>query len=173
MSVTNHHIMASNNRLLRQVHRHIYHDAESAWIKVFSTFCKRQAEYVPNKVMQFKYKGVQYHLNDDVPLRAGVRPLAKELEEEFKEVYSMFVSEVDNEQRIFQNMMSHAIRIAKYTEDLIDLLPPVFHDPINESGFFQKEDKPLMSVAQAEEFKAQYEQYYGLFEMRKTIGNVM
>ena len=70
-------------------------------------------------------------------------------------------------------MLSAAFRIAKYSEDLIQLLPEIMHDSINESGFFQAQEKPYMSVEQVEEFIKNYSQYFSLFDLRKTIGVVM
>lgn len=173
MAIDRMYIMNSNQRLIRQIEKDLFEDADKAWIKVYSTFCKRQGELSPDHIMQFKYKGVVYKLAEDVALRSGVKPLHKELEAEFKEVYSMFVEEVEAEKRVLKNMLAHAIRIAKFAEDLLDLLPEIMHDSINEAGFFQSEDKQFMSVEQADKFKEIYSEYMGMFDLRKTIGTVM
>lgn len=165
--------MLSNQRLIRQVERDLFSDADVAWEKVYSQFCKRQADLDPKKVMQFKYKGKIYKLAEDVQLRSGVMPLNKELEPEFSQLYAMFVTEAENEKRVLKNMLAHAIRIAKYEEDLLELLPKIMHESIQESGFFQHEDKPLMSVKDADSFRAMYSQYFDMFDMRKTIGSIM
>ncbi len=173
MSIDRMHIMNANNRLIKRVTASIYHDATFAWEKVYSSFCKRHGELMPNKVMQFKYKGTQYKLAEDVMVMSGVRQLHESLVPEFENVYAMFVSEVDNEKRILQNILSHAIRIAKYSEDLIELLPEVMHEAIIESGFFQSDDKPYMSTEQSKQFQELYSEHFGLFDVRKAIGLAM
>lgn len=173
MAIDRMHIMASNQRLIRQIERDLFDDAANAWIKVYSTFCKRHGDLSPNRIMQFKYKGEVYKLAEDVQLRSGVKPIHPELEGEFKQVYAMFVEELGEEKRILQNMLSHAIRIAKYSEDLIELLPEIMHESITEAGFFQAESKPMMSEAQAKEFKEAYSKYFDLFDLRKTVGALM
>ena len=173
MAIERIHIMQSNMRLIRQIERDLFDDAAKSWVKVYSSFCKRHGDMMPDRVMQFKYQGTHFHLDDDPPLRGGVKPLHAELVPEFAQAYTMFVSELNEEKRILQNMLAHAIRIAKYAEDLIDLLPEIMHESISEAGFFQADEKPLMSVKQAEEFKELYEQYFGMFDLRKTIGALM
>lgn len=173
MAVDRLHIMASNQRLIRQIEKDLFDEAHKAWIKVYSAFCKRHGDLTPNRVMQFKYKGVHYYLADDVPLRSGVKPLHKDLEDEFHGAYLMFVQELEEEKRILKNMLAHAIRISKYAEDLLDLLPDIMHDSIKEAGFFQAEDKPEMQVEQVKQFKELYEQYFNLFDLRKSIGALM
>lgn len=167
------HIMSSNQRLIRQIERNLFHDAEKAWVKIYAQFCKRHSDLNPDRIMQFKYKGEVYKLAEDVLLRSGVKPLHKELEAEFADSYAMFVTELNEEKRILKNMLSHAIRIAKYAEDLIDILPEIMHESIGEAGFFQADSKPLMTVDQVEQFTATYEKYFDLFDLRKTIGNLM
>lgn len=167
------YIMSSNQKLIRQIEKDLFDDAEGAWVKVYASFCKRQGELNHDNIMQFKYKGNVYKLQEDVVLRSGVRALNKELEPEFKEAYAMFVTELEEEKRVLKNMLSHAIRIAKYAEDLIDLLPEIMHESINEAGFFQSEAKQFMSVEQAEQFKAIYEKHFDMFDLRKTVGAVM
>lgn len=173
MSLSRMHIMSSNQRLINKIYKDIFEDADIAWNKMYAPFCKRQADLNQDGILQFKYKGVQYKLAEDVMLRGGVKTLHKDLEEEFYQIYKMFVEEVDEEKRILKNMLAHAIRIAKYTEDLIDILPPIMHDSINEAGFFQAEDKPYMSVEAANQFKEYYGKYFGLFDLRKSIGVLM
>ena len=173
MSISNMHIMKSNQRLIRQVEKDLFDDAEQAWVRIYASFCKRHADLNRDSIMQFKFKGEVYKLIEDVSLRSGVKPLHKELESEFKEVYAMFVTELETEKRVLKNMLSHAFRIAKYSEDLIDLLPEIMHESINEAGFFQADHKPFMSVDQAAEFKAIYEKHFDLFDLRKTVGSIM
>lgn len=173
MSVSRMHIMASNQRLIRQIERDIYKDSDTAWVKVYSSFCKRQAQLNNNSIMQFKYKGELYHLSGDVPMRNGVKPLHKELEAEFAEVYKMFVTEVNAEKALLKNILAHAIRIAKYAEDLIELLPPMMHKSITESGFFQMDSKPPMSIDQAKQFKELYAPMFSIFEIRPALGVMM
>lgn len=173
MSIGTIHVMSSNQRLLNQIERDIFHDAANAWVKVYSQFCKKQGELMPNRVMQFKYKGEQYKLTDDVLVRSGVKPLHVSLEAEFKDAHKMFVEEVEHEKRILKNMMAHAIRIAKYAEDLLDILPEIMHDSVHESGFFQMDYKQEMTVDQVAEFKELYGPYFNLFDMRKTVGSLM
>lgn len=165
--------MESNLRLIRQIERDLFGEADKAWIKVYSSFCKRHGELDSNRIMQFKYKGEHFKLTEDVALRSGVRPLHPSLVEEFQDVYSMFVEETRKEKAILKNMLAHAIRISKYAEDLIDLLPEVMHRAIGESGFFQMDSKPLMQIEQAEEFKRLYGNYADLFESRITLGALM
>lgn len=173
MAVDRMHIMSSNMRLINQIEKDLFSDAEKVWSKVYAQFCKRQAELTPERIMQFKYKGELYKLNEDVALRGGVKPLHKDLLPEFEEAYKMFVTELDEEKYILKNMISHAIRIAKYAEDLLELLPPIMHPSIEEAGFFQHESKPLMSVQQEKEFKSMYSKYFDIFDTRKTIGALM
>ena len=173
MSVNMMHIMSSNQRLIRQIEKDLFDDAEQAWVRIYASFCKRHAELNRDSIMQFKFKGEVYKLKEDVALRSGVKPLNKELEPEFKEVYSMFVTELETEKRVLKNMLSHAFRMAKYSADLIDLLPEIMHESINEAGFFQADHKPFMSVDQAAEFKARYEEHFGIFDLRKTVGAIM
>ena len=173
MAIDRMYIMSSNQRLIRQIEKDLFEDAEKAWVRVYASFCKRQGELNHDHIMQFKYKGEIYKLQEDVALRSGVKQLHKELEPEFKEVYAMFVTELEAEKRVFKNMISHAIRIAKYAEDLIDLLPEIMHDSINEAGFFQSEDKNLMSIEQADQFKELYEKHFDMFDLRKTVGALM
>lgn len=173
MAVNKMHIMSSNQRLIRQIERDLFDEANKAWVKLYASFCKRQGELNPDRIMQFKFRGELYKLDEDVYLRSGVKPLHKDLEPEFMESYAMFVTELTEEKRILKNMLSAAFRIAKYSEDLIQLLPEIMHDSINESGFFQAQEKPYMSVEQVEEFIKNYSQYFSLFDLRKTIGVVM
>lgn len=173
MSISTMHIMSSNQRLIRQIEKDLFDDAEQAWVRIYASFCKRHAELNHDTIMQFKFKGEVYKLKEDVTLRSGVKPLHKELEPEFKEVYAMFVTELEEEKRVLKNMLSHAIRIAKYSEDLIDILPEIMHDSINEAGYFQADYKPYMSVDQAAEFRAIYEKHFELFDLRRTIGAIM
>lgn len=173
MTIDRMHIMSSNQRLIRQIEKDLFHDAEKAWVKIYAQFCKRHGDLNPDRIMQFKYKGEVYKLAEDVLLRSGVKPLHKELETEFADSYAMFVTELNEEKRILKNMLSHAIRIAKYAEDLIDILPEIMHESVGEAGFFQADSKPLMTVDQVEQFTATYEKYFDLFDMRKTIGNLM
>lgn len=173
MAVDRMHIMSSNMRLINQIEKDLFSDAEKVWSKVYAQFCKRQAELTPERIMQFKYKGELYKLNEDVALRGGVKPLHKELLPEFEEAYKMFVTELDEEKYILKNMISHAIRIAKYAEDLLELLPPIMHPSIEEAGFFQSEAKQFMSVEQAEQFKAIYEKHFDMYDLRKTVGSLM
>lgn len=173
MSISTMHIMSSNQRLIRQIEKDLFDDAEQAWVRIYASFCKRHAELNHDTIMQFKFKGEVYKLKEDVTLRSGVKPLHKELEPEFKEVYAMFVTELETEKRVLKNMLSHAIRIAKYSEDLIDILPEIMHDSINEAGYFQADYKPYMSVDQAAEFRAMYEKHFELFDLRRTIGAIM
>lgn len=135
--------------------------------------CKRQAELNHDYIMQFKFKGVLYHLQDDVPLRSGVRELRPELLDEFLPVYQMFVVDVEQEMILLKNMVAHAIRISKVAEDLIELLPEVMHPSIENSGFFTMDDKEYMSVAQADEFKAMYGEHLESFNTRKLLGGIM
>lgn len=173
MAIDRMHIMSSNQRLIRQIHKDLFEDADKAWTRVYAQFCKKQAELNHDGIMQFKFKGDVYKLEEDVTLRSGVKPLRKELEPEFLEAYAMFVTELSEEKRVLQNMLSHAIRIAKYAEDLLELLPEIMHDSINEAGFFQAEEKQYMSVEQAEQFKERYAQYFDMFDLRKTVGALM
>lgn len=170
MTLMSRHIMASNQRLIRQIERELFDDAEKSWVKVYSSFCKKHGELDPSKIMQFKYKGELFKLEEDVPLRGGVKQLHPDLIPEFESAYIMFVQEVETEKRILKNMLAHAIRIAKYTEDLLELLPEIMHHAVTEAGFFQEENKPLMSVDQAQEFKDMYGQYFSLFDLRKSVG---
>ena len=173
MAVDRLHIMASNQRLIRQIEKDIFDDAHQAWVKVYSSFCKRHGDLQPDKVMQFKYKGEHYYLADDVPLRSGVKPIHKELEPEFQQAYAMFVQEVEEEQRILKNMLSHAIRIAKFAEDLLELLPEIMHESIKEAGFFQADDKPFMTKEQSDIFYELYSDYFNIFDLRKSVGALM
>lgn len=173
MAIDRMYIMSSNQRLIRQIERNLFDDADKAWTRVYAQFCKRQAELNHDSIMQFKFKGEVYKLEEDVVLRSGVKPLNKELEPEFLEAYAMFVTELSEEKRVLKNMLSHAIRIAKFAEDLLELLPEIMHDSINESGFFQHEDKQFMSVDQVAQFKELYEPHFDMFDLRKTIGSVM
>lgn len=173
MSISRVHIMESNLRLINQIQRELFDEADKAWIKVYSSFCKKHGQLDPSKIMQFKYKGEHFMLSEDVMLRAGVRPLHDSLVDEFQAVYSMFVEETRREKSILKNMLAHAIMISKYAEDLIDILPEVMHGAINESGFFQMDDKPLMQQSQADAFKERYAQYTDMFEARKTVGALM
>lgn len=173
MSFSRRHIMESNLRLISQIKKDLFEEADKAWVKVYSSFCKRHGELDPNRIMQFKYKGVHYKLQDEVALRSGVKQLHSSLEPEFKEVFAMFVTEVNHEKNILSNMLSHAISIAKYAEDLLDLLPEVMHGAINEAGFFQMSEKPYMSQEQADLFKERYGSYADMFEARKTVGALM
>lgn len=166
-------VMDSNARLLRQMNRDLFDSANGAWKRITAQFCKRHAEASHHSIMQFKYKGIHYFLDEDVPLRAGVQPLHTSLVDEFQQSFSMFVEEVTNEKRILQNMVSHAIRIAKYQEDLIELLPEVLHKSIEEAGFFQLDDKPEMSVSDVEQFNAIHAEYFSVFDMRRMIGVAM
>ena len=167
------HIMSSNQRLLRQIHRDVFAGAERAWIRIYSSYCKQHGDLNKDTIMQFKYQGEVFKLEEDVQLRSGIKPLHPELVADFEEAYKMFVTDMEYEKRILKNMMAHAIRIAKYSEDLIELLPSVLHDSIYEAGFFQASDKPLMSVEQEEAFKKTYEEYFSLFDLRFTLGSVM
>ncbi len=173
MAVDRMHVMSSNQRLIRQIEKDLFDDADKAWKRVYAQFCKKQAELNHDKIMQFKFKGDVYKLEEDVTLRSGVKPLHKELEPEFLEAYAMFVTELSEEKRVLKNMLSHAIRIAKYAEDLMELLPEIMHESISESGFFQLEDKPYMMVDQADKFKEMYSPYFDMFDLRKTVGALM
>lgn len=171
--LTMHHVMASNQRLLRQIHKELFEDANKAWVRVYSATCKQHGELMPDKVMQFKYQGVQYALEGDMLLRTGVKQLHPSLVEEFKGLYEMFVTEVNREKEILTHMLSSAFRIAKFEEDLLELLPKVMHSAINESGYFSLETKALMQEHDKAKFLELYEKYFDLFEIRKTIGRVM
>lgn len=173
MAVTRSHVMASNQRLIRQINSDLFGSAQKAWQRVYSEFCKRHGALMPNRVMQFKYKGITYALEDDVILRSGVQQLHPDLVPEFKEAYQMFVVDLTEEARICQNMVAHAIRIAKYAEDLLEILPECMHSAIHESGFFQLEDKPPMSIDDVATFKEEYEKYYDLFAVRLMLGATM
>lgn len=172
MSISSRYIMESNLRLINQIERDLFKDAESAWKKMYSQYCKRHANLMHDTIMQFKYSGQVFKLEDDVMLRHGIKPLHQDLVPEFQELYSMFVTEVETEKRILQNMLSHAIRIAKFVEDLIEILPSILHVSINEAGFFQAEDKPYMTEAQVTEFHSMYKEHFSLFDLRKTIGAI-
>ena len=173
MAIDRMYIMSSNQRLIRQIEKDLFEDADKAWAKVYAQFCKKQAELNHDGIMQFKYKGDLYKLEEDVFLRSGVKPLHKELEGEFATAYAMFVTELNEEKRVLKNMLSHAFRIAKFSEDLLELLPEIMHESIHEAGFFQHEDKPFMVTEQSDKFKELYAQYFGMFDLRKTIGSVM
>lgn len=166
-------VMDSNARLLRQMHKDLFESANGAWKRIVAQFCKRQAEAYHNGIMQFKYKGIHYFMDEDVPLRGGVKPLHETLVPEFQPSFAMFVEEVTEEKRILQNMVAHAIRIAKYQEDLLQLLPEVLHPSIQEAQFFQLPSKPEMLMSDVEEFNRIYEQHFGIFDMRKMIGATM
>ena len=172
-SYTMGHVMHSNNRLLLRLESYIFSGSMEAWEKVCNQFCKRQADLNKDHILQFKYAGKQYKLKDDVYVHYGMKQLHPELLPEFEASYNMFVKEVEEERRIFTNMLSHAIRIAKYEEDLIKLLPPVMHSSITESGFFQMPHKPEMHPADLEKFKELYEQYFHLFDERRLIGEML
>ncbi|WAW11632.1 hypothetical protein nACB1_056 [Acinetobacter phage nACB1] len=173
MSFSRSHVMASNQRLINQINRDLFGQANKAWERVYTEFCKRHGELMPNRVMQFKYKGVTYFIEGDTVLRSGVQQLHESLKQEFNDAYQMFVVELSEEARICQNMVSHAIRIAKYAEDLLELLPECMHAAINEAGFFQMESKPLMSLDDVKAFKDEYEQYFTKFDMRVLLGATM
>jgi len=167
MSFSRSHVMASNSRLVRQINRDLFGQANKAWERVYAEFC------MPNKVMQFKFKGVTYFIEGDNVLRSGVQQLHPSLKEEFESAYTMFVVELGEEMRICQNMLAHAIRIAKYAEDLIELLPECMHASVHEAGCFQMEDKPPMSIDDVKLFKEEYEQYFSKFDMRILLGATM
>ena len=173
MSFSRSHVMASNQRLIRQINRDLFGQANKAWQRVYSEFCKRHGNLMPNKVMQFKFKGVTYFIEGDNVLRSGVQQLHPSLKEEFESAYNMFVLELDDEVRICHNMLAHAIRIAKYAEDLIELLPECMHAAIHEAGFFQMEDKPSMSIDDVKIFKEEYEKYFDKFDARILLGVIM
>lgn len=173
MTISKRHIMESNQRLIRQIERDIFHAADGAWEKVYSSFCKQHGDLSGNRVMQFKYKGEIYRLTDDVPLRSGIRPLHPTLVPEFESAYQMFVTEVEEEKRVLKNMLADAIRVAKYAEDLFDMLPELMHESIVEAGFFQAEDKPMTSVDQIEAFKEKYAESFSIFDLRKSVGAFM
>ena len=173
MSFSRSHVMASNQRLINQINRDLFGQARKAWQRVYTEFCKRHGDLIPNKVMQFKFKGVTYFIEGDNVLRSGVQQLHPSLKEEFESAYTMFVVELGEEMRICQNMLAHAIRIAKYAEDLIELLPECMHAAIHEAGFFQMEDKPSMSIDDVKLFKEEYEQYFTKFDMRILLGAAM
>ena len=173
MSFSRSHVMASNQRLINQINRDLFGQANKTWQRVYTEFCKRHGDLMPNKVMQFKFKGVTYFIEGDNVLRSGVQQLHPSLQAEFASAYTMFVVELNEESRICQNMLAHAIRIAKYAEDLIELLPECMHAAIHEAGFFQMEDKPSMSIDDAKLFKEEYEQYFTKFDMRVLLGVTM
>ena len=173
MSFSRSHVMASNQRLIRQINYDLFGQAYKTWERVYTEFCKRHGDLMPNKVMQFKFKGITYFIKGDNVLRSGVQQLHPALQAEFASAYTMFVVELEEEVRICQNMLAHAIRIAKYAEDLIELLPECMHAAIHEAGFFQMEDKPSMSIDDAKLFKEEYEQYFNKFDMRILLGATM
>jgi len=173
MSFSRSHVMASNQRLIKQINRDLFGQANKTWQRVYTEFCKRHGNLMPNKVMQFKFKGVTYFIEGDNVLRSGVQQLHPSLKEEFESAYTMFVVELEEEACICQNMLAHAIRIAKYAEDLIELLPECMHAAIHEAGFFQMEDKPPMSIDDVKLFKEEYEKYFDKFDMRVLLGATM
>lgn len=166
-------VMDNNARILRQIDRDLFVPANTAWKKIIAQFCKRQAELNHDSIMQFKYKGVHYFMDEDVPLRGGVKPLHEALVPEFTPSYLMFVEEVNEEKRILQNMMAHALRIAKYQEDLLQILPEVLHVSLKEVQYFQLVNKPEMSMSDVEQFNSLYEKYFSMFDMRRMIGATM
>ena len=173
MSFSRSHVMASNQRLIRQINYDLFGQAYKTWERVYTEFCKRHGDLMPNKVMQFKFQGITYFIKGDNVLRSGVQQLHPSLQAEFESAYNMFVVELSEESRICQNMLAHAIRIAKYAEDLIELLPECMHAAIHEAGFFQMEDKPSMSIDDVKLFKEEYEQYFTKFDMRILLGAAM
>jgi len=173
MSFNRSHVMASNQRLIRQIERDLFGGANASWKKVYSEFCKRHGELMPNRVMQFKYKGSTFWLENDVVLRSGVQQLHPSLLAEFEEAYKMFVVDVQKELAILKNMLAHAIRIAKYAEDLIEILPSCMHEAIHEAGFFQLDTKPNMSIDDVKEFNELYSEHFSLFDMRVFLGATM
>ena len=173
MSFSRSHVMASNQRLIRQINYDLFGQAYKTWERVYTEFCKRHGDLMPNKVMQFKFKGITYFIKGDNVLRSGVQQLHPSLKEEFESACTMFVVELEEEVRICQNMLAHAIRIAKYAEDLIELLPECMHTAVHEAGFFQMEDKPSMSIDDVKLFKEEYEQYFTKFDMRVLLGVTM
>lgn len=163
-------VMDNNARILRRIDSDLFIPANAAWKKITAQFCKRQAELNHDSIMQFKYKGEHYFMDEDVPLRGGVKPLHEALVPEFKPSYAMFVEEVNEERRILQNMMAHALRIAKYQEDLLQILPDVLHPSIQEVQYFQLANKPEMLMSDVEQFNSLYEKYFSMFDMRRMIG---
>ena len=173
MSFSRSHVMASNQRLIRQINYDLFGQAYKTWERVYAEFCKRHGDLMPNKVMQFKFQGITYFIKGDNVLRSGVQQLHPSLQAELESAYTMFVVELSEESRICQNMLAHAIRIAKYAEDLIELLPECMHAAVHEAGFFQMEDKPSMSIDDVKLFKEEYEQYFTKFDMRILLGATM
>ena len=173
MSFSRSHVMASNQRLIRQINYDLFDQAYKTWERVYTEFCKSHGDLMPNKVMQFKFQGITYFIKGDNVLRSGVQQLHPSLKEEFESVYNMFVLELDDEVRICHNMLAHAIRIAKHAEDLIELLPECMHAAIHEAGFFQMEDKPPMSIDDVKLFKEEYEKYFDKFDARILLGVLM
>ena len=86
MSFSRSHVMASNQRLINQINRDLFGQAHKAWQRVYSEFCKKHGNLMPNKVMQFKFKGVTYFIEGDNVLRSGVQQLHPSLKEEFEPV---------------------------------------------------------------------------------------
>ena len=167
------HVMHSNNRLISQIERHIFEKSDKAWKKMCDQFCKRQADMYKDHILQFKYAGTPYKLNEDVWVNYGIKQLHPELVPEFEAVYKMFVTGVREEKRHLQNILAHAIRISKYEEDLLDLLPPVMHSSVTESGFFQMPNKPQMEPRDKEMFLFLYEKYFHLFDERRLTGEML
>lgn len=168
--VTNRHIMQSNIRLIYAIKKSIFKGSDDAWCKVYSEICKRHGELMPNRVMQFKFKGIHFHLKDDTRLYSGVQQLHPSLVDEFQQAFKMFVTDANEERRIAQNMIAHAIRISKYTEDLLELLPASMHEAITDAGFFQPENKPPMSIDDVNGFKELYSEQMSIFDVRKFLG---
>lgn len=173
MSYGARHVMESNQRLIRAITNAIYGKTDQAWYRAYSTMCKRQADLNKDTIMQFKYDGKVYHLQDEPPMRAGVKQLRPELLDEFKPLYEMFVIELQEEQRVLRNMLAHAIRIAKVTEDLLELLPEIMHAAIEDAGFFCMPHKPMMVEEQVEEFRRLYGDVGDVYNTRVLIGAVM
>lgn len=172
MSISGRNIMENNRRLISRIFNSVYGDANKTWKRIIAEFCKRHAQLTTAHVMQFKYEGTHYHMDEDVPLRGGVKNLHPNLVEEFKEPYKMFVIEVKEEQRLLTNMLADAIRYAKYTEDLLDLLPEFMHEAITDVGFFQLDSKPEMSIDNKRTFLDAHAQYFALFETRTLLGKL-
>ena len=53
MSFSRSHVMASNQRLIRQINYDLFGQAYKTWERMYTEFCKRHGDLMPNKVMQF------------------------------------------------------------------------------------------------------------------------
>lgn len=140
--------------------------------RVANEYCMEQAKYDPNGLMQFRYKGEIFKLEDDkINLRA--LPLHPVLVERFDPHFALYHTDMIELRQKMLWYLSDVSRLAATQEDLYKLLPEAAAPIIDSLSFITNKPKNQLTDSQVEEVRTKYAELIDNINYRLFLGGMV